>query len=103
MCKYSEDSNRFEGAHIVCFAYHTLVSNCHSRLPCCNSVLVNDPFTDPANASIPFVSPSTRTKEDVRRINSLENGILLCVHQWHKDYDNFWFAIHPGDVRTTFL
>jgi len=55
---------------------------------------VRDPFTDPANANSQFASPPTRTKKDLRRINSLENGILLCLEH-HRDYDNFRFAIHP--------
>jgi len=86
--KYREDSNRYEGAHIIALAYHDLWDT--KRF----SALVSDPFTDPANADSRFASPSTRTKKDFRRINSLENGILLCL-QHHKDYDSFRFAIHP--------
>jgi hypothetical protein len=112
--KYHEDSNRFEGAHIIAFAYHNLVSRylCISPLSLTYSVivkwdarrysaLVSDPFTDPANANSQFASPSTRTEKNFRRINSLENGILLCLEH-HKDYDNFRFAIHPK-VKTPFL
>ena len=34
-----------------------------------------------------------QTKKDPRRINSLENGILLCLeHHW--GIDNFRFSIH---------
>lgn len=86
--KYCEDSNRYEGTHIIAFAYHNLWDA--QRF----SSLVKDPFTDPANADSPFTSPSTRTNKDFRRINSLENGILLCFRH-HKDYDNFRFSIHP--------
>ncbi|KAF8812306.1 hypothetical protein BYT27DRAFT_7207720 [Phlegmacium glaucopus] len=86
--KYREDSNRYEGAHIIDFAYHDLWDARGF------SALVRDPFTDPANADSQFASPSTRTKKDLRRINSLENGILLCLAH-HRDYDNFRFAIHP--------
>ena len=65
------------------------------------SALVKDPFTDPANADNEFASPSTRTKQDLRRINTLENGILLCL-QHHRDYKIFHFAINP-DVSAPFL
>jgi len=92
--EYHEDSDRFEGAHILDFAYHDLVSHCLYYLLTYSvivkwdanqfSALVKDPFTDPANADSQFASPSTRTKEDFRRINSLENEILLCLehHQF---------------------
>ncbi|KIM92275.1 hypothetical protein PILCRDRAFT_117680 [Piloderma croceum F 1598] len=87
--KYHEDSDRYEGSHIIDFAYHELWDI--RGFP----ALVSDPFTDPANADNQFASPSMRTKKDLRRINSLENGILLCL-QHHRDYDNFRFAINPG-------
>jgi hypothetical protein len=112
--KYCEDSNRYEEGHIIDFAYHDLVSQylCNSLLPLTYSVivewdargfsaLVRDPFTDPTNANSRFASSSTQAKKDLRRINSLENGILLCLEH-HRDYDNFRFAIHP-QVKTTFL
>lgn len=104
--EYPDDSNRYEGAHIIDFAYHVLVSHFLVLLEypfhysvtikwdtrgC--SALVSGPFTDPANAENPFASPSTRTKKDLRRINSLENGMLLCL-QHHNDYDYFRFSIH---------
>ncbi|KIL63927.1 hypothetical protein M378DRAFT_163885 [Amanita muscaria Koide BX008] len=85
--KYREDSNRYEGAHIIPFAYHNLWDANQF------SALVKDPFTDPVNADSPFASPTTRTKKDSRRINSLDNGILLCLEH-RKDYDNFRFSIH---------
>jgi predicted restriction endonuclease len=62
--------------------------------------MVNDPFTDPENANNAFASPSTQTKTDTRRINSLENGMLLCT-QHHGDYDHFRISIHPM-VRMVF-
>ena len=112
--KYHEDSNRYEGAHIIPLAYHNVVSRylCNSPLSLTYSVivkwdskgfsaLVSDPFTDPANANNPLASPSTRTKKDFRRINSLENGILLCLEH-RQDYDDFRFAIHP-EVKTHLL
>ncbi|KIM81053.1 hypothetical protein PILCRDRAFT_9089 [Piloderma croceum F 1598] len=86
-----EDSNRYEGSHIVGFAYHELWDTRGF------SALVSDPFTDPANAKNLFASPSTRTK-DLGQINSLENGMLLCL-QHHRDYDNFRFAINPEGVE----
>ncbi|KIM81728.1 hypothetical protein PILCRDRAFT_37892, partial [Piloderma croceum F 1598] len=85
--EYPDDSDRYEGAHIIDFAYH-VVWDARGY-----SAVVSDPFTDPANAENPFASPSTRTKKDFRRINSLENGMLLCL-QHHKDYDYFRFSIH---------
>jgi hypothetical protein len=104
--KYSDDSNRFEGAHIVPFACQELVglsSLIPSLFPAYHVVmkwdrntlssLVTDPFTDPINADCRFASPTTRTKKDPRRINSLENGILLCLEH-HRGYDNFRFSIH---------
>lgn len=109
--KYREDSNRYEGGHIIDFAYHNVVS-CYlcSYLLTYSvivkwdargfSALVRDPFTDPANADDQFASPSTRTKKDLRRINSLENGILFCLGH-HRDYVSFRFSIHP-EVRTPF-
>ncbi|KIL60201.1 hypothetical protein M378DRAFT_14286 [Amanita muscaria Koide BX008] len=84
--KYYKDSNHYKGAHIIPFAYHNLWDAL--------SALIKDPFTDPANADSQFASPSTQTKKDFRRINSLENGILLCLEH-RKDYDNFRFSIHP--------
>jgi len=83
-----------EGAHLISLAHHKLWDAKHFP------ALVSDPFTDPANADSPFASPSTRAKKDFSRINSLENGILLCLKH-HEDYDNFRFAIHP-EVKTTF-
>jgi hypothetical protein len=102
--EFREDSNRFEGARIIDVALNELVSQ--SLLFSITfltylkwdtrgySALVSDPFTDPTNADNPFASPTTRTKKDLRRINSLENGILLCPRH-HKDYDHFRFAISP--------
>jgi hypothetical protein len=105
--EFSDDSNRFEGAHIIDFAYHVLVSHFLVLLKSLfhysfvtkwdargYSALVSDPFTDPANAENPFASPSTRTKKDLRRINSLENEMLLCLLH-HKDYDYFRLSINP--------
>ena len=109
--KYLEDSSCYEGAHIIGLAHREIVS-CY---PCVLrylslvivkwdnkrfSELVADPFTDPANADSPLAGPSTRSKKDLRRINSLDNGILLCVEH-HKDFDNFRFAIHY-EVKTPF-
>jgi len=82
-----EDSNRYGGSHIIDFAYHELWDTRGF------SALVSDPFTDPANADNQFASPSTRTKKDLRRINSPENGMLLCL-QHYRDYDNFRFALN---------
>ena len=107
-------SDYYEGSHIVNFACHELVSHYlrNSPLPLTYPVIikwdaggfstfVSDPFTDPANADSPFASPSTRTKTDLRRMNSLENGILMCLRH-HIDYSKFCFGIHP-DVRTPIL
>lgn len=86
--KYCHDSNRFEGAHIIGLAYHKLWDSKGF------SSLVSDPYTDPSNASIALAAPTTRTKKDPGRMNSLENGILLCL-QHHKDYDELRFSIYP--------
>jgi hypothetical protein len=105
--KYPDHSNRYEGSHIVDFAYQKLVS-CYVFTVLVPSpyvsmikwdiknfsTLISDPYTDPANATNPFASPTTRTGKDPRRINSLENGILLCL-QHRRDYGHFHFAIHP--------
>ena len=64
--------------------------------------MVNDPFTDPENAKNPLASPSTRKGKDTRRINSLENGLLLCTRH-HGDYDHFRISIHPGVRMSYFL
>ncbi|KIM72616.1 hypothetical protein PILCRDRAFT_15965 [Piloderma croceum F 1598] len=93
--EYLEDSNCYEGSYIVDFAYNELWDARGF------SALVSDPFTDRANAENQFASPSTRTMKDLRRINSLENGMLLCL-QHYRDYDNFRFSINP-DVKTSFL
>jgi hypothetical protein len=67
--EYPDDSDRYEGAHIIDFAYHVLVSHFLVLLEypfhysvtikwdtrgC--SALVSGPFTDPANAENPFAS-----------------------------------------------
>jgi hypothetical protein len=62
---------------------------------------MKDPFTDPANANNKHAGPATQSNKDPGRMNSLENGILLCI-QHHADYDNFRFAINP-DVRTPLI
>ena len=108
--KSLEDSNYYEGLHIIGLTFHKLVTHSH-----CNSffftylivikwntreysTLVSNPFTNPANASNSLASSSTQAKKDLRRMNSLENGILLCAHH-HSDFINFHLAIHPI-VRT---
>lgn len=92
--QYDGDSDFYKGGHIIDLAYHALWDA--KGYP----ALVRDPYTDPANASNRFASPSTRTKTDSRRMNSLENGILFCL-QHHKDYEDFRFSIHP-EVKTSF-
>ena len=112
--KYSYHSNLFEGSHIIPFALHGLVSHCLLSTFLTYTVnikwdskgysgLVKDPFTGPANADNQQASTSTRTKpeKDCRRINSLENGILLCLEH-HRNFRNFHIAINPN-VRTSFL
>jgi len=83
-----EDSDRFQGAHIVGHALYALWDTRGY------SDDVSDPFTDPANAGSEFASSSTRNGKDSRRINSLDNGMLFCL-QHHQDYDGLRFAIHP--------
>ena len=55
-----------------------------------------DPYTE-TNAE-----NATRNKRDPLRINSLENGILLCLCH-HKAYDTFRFSIHPMILLPSFL
>jgi len=50
--------------------------------------LMADPYTATSAAN------ATRNKRDPLRINSLENGILLCLSH-HKAYDTLRFSIHP--------
>ena len=50
--------------------------------------LIADPYTAMTEEN------ATRNKRDPFRINSLENGILLCLSH-HKAYDTFRFSIHP--------
>ena len=50
--------------------------------------LIVDPYTATRTEN------STRNKRDPLRINSLENGVLLCLTH-HKAYDTFRFSIHP--------
>jgi hypothetical protein len=110
--KYCEDFNRFEGAHIIGLAYQRLVSHSFSFTFLKPDIIIkwnsrgfsskiSDPFTDPFNASNMLASLTTQTKRDPGRINSLENGILLCL-QHYKDYNEFCFSIHPN-VSTCFL
>lgn len=90
--EYPDDSDYYEGAHIINPTYHVLVSHFLILLeyPFHGSVIikwdargysavVSDPFTNPTNATNPFASPSTQSQKDLRRINSLENGMLLCL------------------------
>jgi hypothetical protein len=49
-------------------------------------------IADPYTAT--NVENATRNKRDPLRINSLENGLLLCLYH-HKAYDTLRFSIHP--------
>jgi hypothetical protein len=50
--------------------------------------LIADPYTATSAEN------ATRNKRDPLRINSLENGILLCLFH-HNAYDTLRFSIHP--------
>jgi len=87
-----DDSNHFNGAHIFPLAFNELWDKGEYIR------LIRDPFTEPANANDKLVSPSTRSTKDFRRMNSLDNGILLCAKH-HAEYDGFYFSIHPHTHR----
>ena len=104
--RYQDNSNCYDGSHIINFAHYELVSHC---LQVCHSyfsfwliikwdargyaALISDPFTNSANAKSSYASSSMQSKKDPRQINSLENGLLFCL-QHNQDYDNFCFAIY---------
>ncbi|KAF8269377.1 hypothetical protein EI94DRAFT_1725568 [Lactarius quietus] len=77
--KYFGDSSYFHGAHIFPFEMQELWKSRELSANMC------DPFT----AATP--GNETRNKCDPLRINSLDNGLLLCLA-----YDEYQFAIHPG-------
>jgi len=53
------------------------------------SSIVADPFTAPG-----ALKSTSRAGTDERRMNSIDNGLLLClVH--HKEFDTHMFSIHP--------
>ena len=51
--------------------------------------LIADPYTATSAEN------ARRNKRDPLRINSLENGILLCLFH-HEAYNTFRFSIHPS-------
>ena len=58
--------------------------------------LIADPYTATSSEN------TTRNKRDPLRMNSLENGILLCLSH-HKAYDTMRFSIHPEVFPCLFL
>lgn len=100
--RFRDDSSYYNGSHIFPFALQDLVSFLLLQTSKLSLIFIKwdirgyanimtDPFThiDAGNA--------TRNRRDSHRINSLGNGILLCLFH-HKCYDNFHFSIHP-EVR----
>ena len=99
--QYLDDSRFFEGCHIFPFARQSAVC---SFLKSSSSIqfniillkwtlrgyqrLITDPYTAIS------IENATRNRRDPLRINSLENGILICLF-YHKAYDTLQFSIHP--------
>jgi len=106
--KSREDLIVLEGAHIVPMVSWQFVSLSVDR-PIGLSIIhsqwdihafklrMTDPYTDSANVGDPLASPTTRSGTDGRRMNSLDNGLLLCVNH-HRRYDSFQFSIHPAVI-----
>jgi hypothetical protein len=100
--QYEGDSELFNGAHIFPLKYYSVVSQYslsiiislifalfqwdHKQY----SSIVADPFTAPGALK----STTSRAGTNERRMNSIDNGLLLClVH--HKEFDTHMFSIHP--------
>jgi len=79
---HEDHSKHFHGAHI----FPSSMQESWNRRQHQN--LITDPYTsfDSFNAK--------RNKKDPRRINSLENGLLLCLEH-HAMYDAFEYSINP--------
>jgi HNH endonuclease len=54
------------------------------------SEIVVDPYSVPGASK----SSTSRLMTDTRHMNSIDNGLLLCL-QHHSDFDNHLFSIHP--------
>jgi hypothetical protein len=87
--EYAGDGEFFRGGHIWPLSCHQLWAkrNCASY--------ISDPFTDPSSQP---VSSTTPLASHSGRMNSLENGIMLCLFH-HKAYDTFRYSIHPKTHR----
>ncbi|KIK00616.1 hypothetical protein K443DRAFT_100028 [Laccaria amethystina LaAM-08-1] len=81
---YEVDSEMFIGAHIFPLQYYDLWDR--KRY----SQIVADPYSA-AGAS---TSRNNRQNTDTRRMNSVDNGLLLCVKH-HIQFDAHLFSIHP--------
>jgi len=100
---YQVDSEIFIGAHIFPLQYYKLVRR--SSFVCSGisqsaqwdskgySGIVTDPYSVPGASK----SKTSRKNTDTRRMNSIDNGLLLCVRH-HIEFDAFLFSIKP-EVR----
>lgn len=108
--EYAGDGEFFHGGHIWPFSCHQLVGYLlvslisylllyqqWAKLNCMS--YISDPFTDPSSK---LVSSTTHLGRDPGRINSLENGIMLCLFH-HKAYDTFRYSIHPKVILNAIL
>jgi hypothetical protein len=55
-----------------------------------HSSIVNDPYSVPGASR----SSTSRSNTDSRCMNSIDNGLLLCVRH-HLEFDAHLFSIHP--------
>jgi hypothetical protein len=106
MYLYDVDSEFFEGAHIFPLQYHELVRcsnmargglvvvSLSSHSPQWDrqgfSNIVKDPYSVPGASK----SSTSRLNTDARRMNAIDNGLLLCVRH-HLQFDAHLFSIHP--------
>lgn len=79
---YKADSELFIGAHIFPLQYHDLWDRKEY------SQIVVDPYSV-------AIRSSSRQNSDTRRMNSTDNGLLLCVTH-HIQFEAHLFSIHPN-------
>ncbi|KAH9953389.1 hypothetical protein BGW80DRAFT_1411073 [Lactifluus volemus] len=84
MYLYEVDSEMFIGAHIFALQYYDLWDRREY------SQIVVDPYS----AAGVSTSSTNRQNTDTRRMNSIDNGLLLCVKH-HIQFEAHLFSIHP--------
>ncbi|KIL63438.1 hypothetical protein M378DRAFT_164508 [Amanita muscaria Koide BX008] len=84
MYLYEVDSEMFIGAHIFALQYYDLWDRKEY------SQIVVDPYSAPGAST----SNTNHQNTDTRRMNSVDNGLLLCVKH-HIQFDAHLFSIHP--------